>query len=62
MQSIFNSIQAVKQISLLKNEFLFHAGDSIKNFYLFKSYRICMSRVTLDGFIQAATDKKGCFS
>ena len=49
MQSIFNSIQAVKQISLLKNEFLFHAGDSIKNFYLIKSGRVRMSRLTLDG-------------
>lgn len=49
MQNIFNSIQAVKQISLLKGEFLFHTADVIKNFYLIKSGRIRMSRLTLDG-------------
>lgn len=49
MNNIFTSISADKQITLSKGEFLFHAGDSVENFYLVIQGRIRMSRLTLDG-------------
>ena len=49
MINIFDTLSPAKQMSLSKNEYLFHAGDPIKNFYLLTSGRIRMSRLTLDG-------------
>lgn len=49
MNNIFDSFTPVKQITLEKNEYLFHQGDEVKYLYLINDGRIRMLRLTLDG-------------
>lgn len=49
MNNIFDSFTAVKQITLEKDEYLFHQGDEVKYLYLINDGRIRMLRLTLDG-------------
>jgi len=49
MHTILNSLSPLKELSLTKGDTLFRIGDAVKYFYIIKSGRIRMSRLTLNG-------------
>ena len=49
MKNIFDTITPIKQVTLTKNTYLFHQGDTVKFLFRIKEGQIRLLRLTLDG-------------